>query len=81
MATLVGFGCEAFFYGAFSATTGDTSRLLVYLGSHTVLLASINPYEVVPFLLDRSVNGNHPRKRRKRQKGRKRLSRVKLALW
>jgi len=40
MAALVGFGCEAFFYGAFPASTGKTSWVAHFpLGCYTVLFA------------------------------------------
>ena len=39
MAALVGFGCEAFFYGAFSANTRETSLSFISLGCYTVLFA------------------------------------------
>ena len=40
MAALVGFGCEAFFYGAFSASTGKTKLITHFcLGCYTVLFA------------------------------------------
>lgn len=31
MATMIGFGCEAVLYGAFPASTGKTSQLLISL--------------------------------------------------
>jgi hypothetical protein len=40
MVALVGFGCEAFFYGAFTASTGETGLIAHFsLGCHTVLFA------------------------------------------
>jgi hypothetical protein len=59
MAALVGFGCDALFYGAFSPITGETSRLLVCLGSYAFLFAlSVYLWWVLRLEVQRSVGPN-----------------------